>query len=352
MGAPAANSLHARIVDAMPAALIRLFARPYVAGEGLASGLAVARRLLEGAGIVTTLDLLAEEVHSDALARTNVATYLEMVRGVAADPEFRSPRDRPTLSLKPSSFTCAPLDKGGDARGSREAIEEIAAEARRLGVALSIDMEDRTWTDWTLAVATDLFRRGFDVGTVLQTRLHRTEGDLARIPEGMRVRMVIGIYLEPESVALTEKPAMKERLIVQSARLLDRGAYVEFASHDDAVVRRFLREVVAPRNLGGERYEVQMLYGVPRAELLVAIAQGQLTPSDRTPPPVRLYVPFATVWAQATAYCRRRLRNNPQMAPYVALNLLHALRGRSPGIAQYEEATARARRRSATARPH
>jgi proline dehydrogenase len=337
----AALNLHARVVDALPGFLIRLFARPYVAGEGLRSGLDVARRLLSGAGIVTTLDLLAEEVRDPARAKENLATYLEMVRGVVADPAFRSARDRPTLSLKPSSFTAAPLDRGGDGAGSREAIEAIATEARRLGVALTIDMEDHTWTDWTLEVAQDLFRRGFDVGTVLQTRLHRTADDLKRIPSGMRVRMVIGIYLEPEAIALTEKPAMKERLLVQSAELLERGAYVEVASHDDTLVRRFLREVVVPRGLGGERYEVQMLYGVPRADLLSAIASGAVTTKDKMAPPVRLYVPFATAWDQATAYCRRRLRNNPAMATYVTLNLLQLLRGKSPGISQYEAAARR-----------
>lgn len=337
-------TLHTRLVDAMPAWLIRQFARPYVAGEKLEAGLDVARRLLRGAGIVTTLDLLAEEVSDPARALANRDTYLEMVRGVAADPALQSRRDRPTLSLKPSSFTASALDRGGDARGSREAIEEIAAEARRLGVALTIDMEDHAWTDWTLDVATSLFRRGFDVGTVLQTRLHRTADDVTRIPEGMRIRMVIGIYLEPPAIALTEKPAMKERLLAQSAALLERGVYVELASHDDVVVRRFLRETVLPRGLGGERYEIQMLYGVPRAELLTAIVSGSVTTKERIAPPVRLYVPFATAWDQATAYCRRRLRNNPSMATYVALNLLQLLRGRSPGIAQYESATARRQR--------
>ena len=343
MSAAPPATLHARLVDALPDVLIRLFARPYVAGEGLAAGLNVARRLLEGAGIVTTLDLLAEEVRDASRAQENLATYLEMVRGVAGEAAFKSPRDRPTLSLKPSSFTTSALDQGGDARGSREAIETIAVEARRLGVALTIDMEDHTWTDWTIEVATALFKKGFDVGTVLQSRLQRTAQDLARIPEGMRIRMVIGIYLEPPSIALTEKPAMKARLLEQCAQLLDRGVYVELASHDDAVVRRFLRETITPRGLGGERYEIQMLYGVPRAPLLVAITGGTLTPAQRAAPPVRLYVPFATAWDQATAYCRRRLRNNPGMAAYVALNLLQMLRGRSPGIAQYESAVKRLR---------
>ncbi len=350
MNAPA--TLHTRLVDAMPAALIRLFARPYVAGDHLGAAIAVARRLLHGSGLVTTLDLLAEEVSSAELVAANLATYLEMVRAVAAEQAFRAPRDRPSLSVKLSSFTLAPLDRGGDGKGCREAVETIAVEAKRLGVPLTIDMEDRHWTDFTLDVATGLFRRGFDVGAVMQTRLHRTEADLARIPEGMRVRMVSGIYLEPAEVALTEKPAMKARLIEQSARLLDRGVYVELASHDEAVVRRFLREVVQPRTLGGERYEVQMLYGVPRANLLCEILAGRLTPADRAPPLCRLYVPFATAWDQATAYCRRRLRNNPTMASYVLINLLQALRGRNAGIAQYEEATARLRAHSPTTARH
>jgi hypothetical protein len=46
-------------------------------------------------------------------------------------------------------------------------------------------------------------------------------------------------------------------------------------------------------------------------------------------------VPFATAWDQATAYCRRRLQSNPDMAVYVARNLLSMLRGRRPGLAQY-----------------
>lgn len=339
------TTLHQRLVDAMPSWLIRLFARPYVAGEGLESALAVSRRLLAEAGVVTTLDLLAEELREEELVRANRATCLAMVRGVAAEQAFRAPRERPSVSLKLSSFTTAPLDRGGDGAGCREAAEEIAAEAKRLGVALTIDMEDRHWTDFTLEVALDLFRRGHDVGTVLQTRLHRTASDLARIPEGMRVRMVIGIYLEPASVALTDKPEMKRRLVDQSATLLDRGAYVEFASHDEACVRRFLADVVVPRRLGGERYEVQMLYGVPRAQLLGEIATGRLTPPERAAPLVRLYVPFATEWRQATAYCRRRLRNNPGMASYVLLNLLQSLRGRAPGISQYADAMARLGRR-------
>ena len=338
----------ARLLEFTPDVLIRLFARPYVAGDSLERGLAVAHELHEDAGLFSTLDLLAEEVRDEERVRANRETYLEMIRSVASDRRFTGARERPTLSLKLSSFTTAPLDAGGDGRGSREIVRELAAEAKRLGVALTIDMEDHAWTDFTLESAIALHREGFDVGTVLQTRLHRTESDLARIPAGMRVRLVIGIYLEPPALALTDKESMKERLLQQAAALLDRGVYVEFATHDERCMRRFFTEVVAPRALGGERYEVQMLYGVPRARLLAEIAAGLLSPRERAAPPVRLYVPFATAWDQATAYCRRRLRNNPNMMNYVLINLLQSLRGRNPGIGQYREAAV-ALRRGATA---
>ena len=340
----------ARLLEFTPDVLIRLFARPYVAGDSLERGLAVAHELHESAGIVTTLDLLAEEVRGEERVRANRETYLEMIRAVASDRRFAGVRERPTLSLKLSSFTTAPLDAGGDGRGSREIVRELAVEAKRLGVPLTVDMEDHAWTDFTLEAASALHREGFDVGTVLQTRLHRTASDLARIPAGMRVRLVIGIYLEPPEIALTDKDAMKERLLQQAAALLDRGVYVEFATHDERCMRRFFTEVVAPRALGGERYEVQMLYGVPRARLLAEIAAGLLSPRERAAPPVRLYVPFATAWDQATAYCRRRLRNNPNMMKYVLINLLQSLRGRNPGIGQYREAATALRRGAAASR--
>jgi proline dehydrogenase len=240
----------ARLLEFTPDVLIRLFARPYVAGDSLERGLAVAHELHDSAGIVTTLDLLAEEVSGEERVRANRETYLEMIRAVASDRRFAGVRERPTLSLKLSSFTTAPLDAGGDGRGSREIVRELAVEAKRLGVPLTVDMEDHAWTDFTLEAAIALHREGFDVGTVLQTRLHRTASDLARIPAGMRVRLVIGIYLEPPEFALTDKEPMKERLLQQAAALLDRGVYVEFATHDERCMRRFFTECRA-RALGG-----------------------------------------------------------------------------------------------------
>jgi len=146
-----------RILDLTPAPLIRMFARPYVAGDSLERALAVAHQLLADAGIVATLDLLAEEVRGEERAQENLATYVEMIHTVASDPRFATPRDRPTLSLKLSSFTTAPLDRGGDACGSREVVQTFASEVRRLGVLLTIDMEEHYWTDFTLDASIDFY---------------------------------------------------------------------------------------------------------------------------------------------------------------------------------------------------
>ena len=73
------------------------------------------------------------------------------------------------------------------------------------------------------------------------------------------------------AIALTDKNAMKERLLQFAERLLKEGHYVEFATHDVTYVRRFLDEVVPRAGVGPDRYEVQMLYGVPRDRFLAEL---------------------------------------------------------------------------------
>ncbi len=292
----------------VPAPMVRFFAGPYVAGDSIDDALETASELLERRRLLTTLDLLGESVTESAQVRANVGVYQELIRKVAADPRFAANGSRPTVSVKPSAFTT------GERRDAVAPLQEIAEVARESKVGLTIDMEDRHWTDLTLETSVDLYRRGYDVGTVLQTRLHRTEADLARIPEGMRIRLVIGIYPEPSDVALTDKDSMKERMLAFSKTLLSRNVYVEFGTHDQPCVERFAREI-AP--LAPERCEVQMLLGVPRGILQEKLQSGAAGPQL----PVRLYVPFAIGWKDATAYLRRRMDESPSMVWLVLRNL-------------------------------
>jgi proline dehydrogenase len=300
------------LIRIIPAFLVRYFASPYVAGDSLAQAIAVVKKLDAERALSSTLDLLAEDIRTPEQAQGNLDTYLRMVDAVAGCG--LPPARRPTLSLKPSSYTTSPLQHGGDAAGSRAAMRRIAERAQAAGVGLSIDMESRHWTDFTLDTLRELHAEGMrHVGAVLQTRLHRTEKDLAALPPGIRVRLVIGIYREPADVALTDKPAMKDRMLAYAETLLRAGHYVEFATHDDAYVRRFVEEVVPNTGVGKDRYEVQMLYGVPRERFLADLRRQGIQ--------ARLYVPFALGWDMAIQYLRRRLDEYPAMVWLVTKNM-------------------------------
>ncbi len=301
------------LIRLIPRPLVKFFAKPYVAGDSVTSAMDVAAQIYEKNGFLTTLDLLAEDIDNQVVVQQNIATYLDMIDRVAEDPRFQSDGVRPTVSLKPSSYTTEPFESGGAARGSKDAILKICAHAGSRGVGVSVDMESRLWTDFTLESLQDLHANGpVDVGYVIQTRLHRSEADLDTLPAGVRVRLVIGIYKEPADVALMDKPEMKERMLRFAKILLDRGHFVEFATHDEWYVRRFLDEVVEPARIGTDRFEIQMLYGVPRQKLLAALVRQGVR--------VRLYVPFALGWGMAVAYLRRRLDEYPAMAILVLKN--------------------------------
>ncbi|MEM1022435.1 MAG: proline dehydrogenase family protein [Myxococcota bacterium] len=296
----------------VPGPLVRFFARPYVAGSSVDAALDCAAKHWSRSGLDSTLDLLGEDVQTQDQVDANVEVYARTIRFSAQDTRFDG-RRRPTVSVKPSAFTT------GEPEDCVAPIRQLVELAHAHDIAVTIDMEDRRWTDFTLAFATSLFAEGFDVGTVLQTRLLRTPKDVESIPAGMRVRLVIGIYPEPSEVALTHKPEMKARMLDCSEGLLARGARVEFATHDEPVLERFAKEL-APS--APDRCEVQMLLGVPRAEIQEKLLLGTFG----CPVPVRLYVPFAMGWEDATAYLRRRMDESPSMIFLVLRNLFRPRR--------------------------
>ena len=289
--------------------MVRWFARPYVAGDTLESALDVAAGLHADHGFLTSLDLLGEDVHRQSEVDATVDVYERLVDAVAADARYAGTSHRPSISLKPSAFTT------GEIEAVRDPLRALARRCHEHGIALTIDMEDRRWTDLTIDLTVELFEAGLDVGTVLQTRLHRTEADLARIPEGMRLRLVIGIYNEPADIALTAKRPMKERMLDYAHRLLDRNVFVEFGTHDEEFLERFVKEV-APA--APERCEIQMIYGVPRRKFAQRLKAGDLG----TVLPLRKYVPFAEGWTNATDYLRRRMEESPNMVWLVLRNLV------------------------------
>ena len=298
------------LASLVPDPMVRLFARPYLAGGDLESAVDTAARLLESRRMLATLDLLGEEVVRTEQAVQNESVYRGLIETISSDPRFASRSERPTVSLKPSAFSF-----GDNQEHAFEPIRRLARLAKQSDVRLTVDMEDHRWTDVTLRHAVALYEGGFDVGTVLQTRLHRTLDDVQCIPPGMRIRLVIGIYPEPAHLATTDKPEMKERLLQAADILLERGAHVEFATHDEPVLLQFVRDVAIK---GPERCEIQHLLGVPITALQDRIRVGAFGPALS----VRLYVPFAVNWSDATAYLRRRMTESPNIVLMALRNLV------------------------------
>jgi len=289
------------LIDLMPAPLVRIFASPYIAGKGVAVGVAKAESLHTQFGLHATLDLLGEEVFAREDVEATVQVYFRMI-------EELSGRTFSTISLKPTQL------------GINESVEYCQANLRRItaaaaekGLRITLDMEDRHFTDRTLQMFRAIRDEFDNFGIVLQSRLFRTSDDIRALhAKPCRVRICIGIYREPAEVALQEKDAMKDKLFEHVQLLLEHGHYPEIATHDEALIRRCM-EHLDRQGVPRDAYEFQMLLGVPRTGLQMEIVRrGQI---------IRLYVPFAEEWKFAVHYLKRRLAANPAMVLMVGKNL-------------------------------
>ncbi len=320
------NALKQLGLKVSPSVMIRFFARRYLSGFGLESALTLARELYAEQGVLSTIDLLGEAASDGSMVATATSTYLKVAEQLAVDETYPDALARPSISLKPSAFAVSNEDSTGsialDQIALTNTIDQIARSAAAQGVRLTVDMEDHRWTSTTLELFKVLLDRGAkNVGTVLQSRLFRTPEDIEALPDGARIRMVIGVYLEPAGIALTDKRKMKHELLEQCARLFEKGCFVELATHDEEVLERFFKDIVLPRQIPADRYEVQMLLGVPRENVINQLKQGTFCDVGE-PVTVRLYLPFALSAADGTAYCRRRLIENPDLVTYGLVNLL------------------------------
>ncbi|MEW5701165.1 MAG: proline dehydrogenase family protein [Candidatus Zixiibacteriota bacterium] len=326
-------NLRERTVELLPKQAIRLFAGPYVAGNSMEAALAKARELAH-AGVAATVDVLGEDAASVGDIEHYIEIYTNLITAIANDARFSklAERLRPSISLKPSSFAIAPKDQAGlvvnpaavDWDGCATAVARVVGTAAAHHIRATIDMENHQWTDFTLALHRRLFaQHGRGVGTVLQSRLLRTAADVEALPDGCRIRLCIGIYDEPTNLAVTDVAEMKRRMLPLAQRLLAKGAFLEFATHDVPLIHRFVHEVVIPAGVGPGCFETQTLLGVPRQHLIHKLTTGDYFSGLNGAPGEaaalqngivhRLYVPFAEDWDKAIAYSRRRLRHCPSL---------------------------------------
>jgi len=257
-------------------------------------------RRLNAEGKMATVDVLGEEIHDAEAARDIARAYHQVFARIEGEKLDAN------VSIKLTGLGLV-LDEGL----CRELVGELVRDASVRGNFVRIDMEDSTTTDATLALYRGLRADGRDnVGVVLQARLRRTEGDVAGLHN---VRLCKGIYVEPPAIAYQDAEEIRASFRRTLAALLDQGAYVGIATHDESLIDDALRQV-RERGLSREQYEFQMLLGV-RPERGDALVRG----GHR----LRVYVPFGTHWYE---YSLRRLQENPAIAGYVAADVLRRLR--------------------------
>ena len=288
-------------LNMIPSPLVIFFARPYVSGSSMQSAIDVADRVNKKLGLLSSIDVLGEEVRDEAKAKAACELYLKLIDSLG-DRRYTSVSIKPThMGFYVSEALC------------RENIEKIVKKGNEKGIQVTVDMEDIDLTDFTISYYIELVKKYPNTGTVLQAKLFRTVDDIDRLDSIKAIiRLCIGIYVV-ERYAFQKKPAMKENLLALMLKMLKRGHKVQIATHDEKYMRlalRYIKEAKIPK----EQFEFQLLMGVPRDRLI-----GELRAKGID---VRIYIPFCEKWSDGVAYLRRRLNANPNFIFYVLRNIL------------------------------
>jgi proline dehydrogenase len=268
----------------------------FVAGETLDDAIRVVRQANQQQ-MLGTLDLLGE----NTLTREDASNACREVIG--ALDRIRAENIDCNISVK---LTQLGLALGQDL--AFQNLMQIAKHARDKGSFVRVDMEDSPYTQSTLDIAERAHAELGNVGTAIQSCLYRSEQDTIRMMERhIRIRLVKGAYLEPESVAFRKKKDTDANFVKLMKMLLSSDVYNAIATHDESIILA-TKEFARSQNISKDRFEFQMLYGV-RRELQLRLAQEGYH--------VRVYIPYGRRWYP---YFMRRLAERPANVAFIMRN--------------------------------
>jgi len=230
----------------------------FMPGETLDDALSAAQ-VLGGKKIGTVFTHLGENIKDRSEAQQVTEHYLEVlesirVRGLRAEISVKLTQ----LGLDLSAELCC------------EHLQAIIERAQPDSIVW-VDMEASNYVDATL----DLYRRVLsahpNVGICLQAYLYRTKDDLANLlPRRPSIRLVKGAYSEPPEIAFPHKQDVDESYLELGKQMLqakkeNRCVRAAFGTHDVGLIRR-LADFASAEGFRKADFEVQMLYGIQRAE--------------------------------------------------------------------------------------
>ncbi|GAA4389260.1 proline dehydrogenase family protein [Ornithinibacter aureus] len=266
----------------------------YVAGESVPDAVSVAGEL-RTTNRLATIDYLGEDTTDAVQAATTRDTYVHLL-DLLAEADLTA-YGAAEVSVKLSAIGQA-LPADGDAIALENA-RAICEAAQAAGTTVTLDMEDHTTTDRTLATLHAL-REDFPwVGAVLQSYLHRTEADCRDLATaGSRVRLCKGAYKEPASVAFQDGDDVDLSYVRCLKVLMAGDGYPMVASHDPRLID-IAAALAGHHGRAPDSYEFQMLLGIRMNEQKRIADRGHQ---------MRVYVPFGEDWY---GYLVRRMAERP-----------------------------------------
>ncbi|HEY8489370.1 MAG TPA: proline dehydrogenase family protein [Dehalococcoidia bacterium] len=327
----------------------------FIAGESPAE--AIPRlRSLAARGIAATVDLLGEATLSDAEADAFLRRYLELVETLAAHGADLAPHSEAwegvphlSVSIKLSAL-CAHLEPAAPdyvSAAVRARLRPLLAAAARLGVAVTVDMEQYRYKDLTHRAFADALLEPdapalTDVGIVVQAYLRDAEEDVARLEELARrrgapvhVRLVKGAYWDEERIVARQHgwpvPVYERKVETDASyercteALLDAWPRLRpaFGTHNPWSAA-YAAVAARRRGLRPADVEFQSLYGMAEGLREAVAAEGYRT---------RVYVPVGQVIPGMAYLVRRLLENTSNESWFVRGFSLPSADGRAPAEA-------------------
>ena len=230
----------------------------FMPGETLDDALGAAETL-RSKRIGTVFTHLGENIKDRGEAQQVAEHYLEVLKRI------REKSLQAEISVK---LTQLGLDLSADL--CFEHLNAIIERAEKDSIVW-VDMEASNYVDATLDLYRCVLSVRPNVGICLQAYLYRTKDDLEKLlPLRPSIRLVKGAYDEPPAMAFPRKQDVDENYFELGRRMLrakkeNRCMRAAFGTHDVTLIRR-LANCASAEGFAKKEFEVQMLYGIQRAE--------------------------------------------------------------------------------------
>lgn len=238
----------------------------FMPGEEIAEALDAAKTL-EEKNIAGVLTHLGENIRDAEEAAEVTNHYLEVLK------KIRAAGLKTEISVK---LTQLGLDQSTEL--CFENVKQILAQEEP-DKTVWIDMEASPYVDATLEVYRRAVKEFPRTGVCLQAYLYRTKDDVDNLlPLRPSVRLVKGAYKESGDVAYPSKKDVDKNYFSLGEEMLHaqregRMMRAAFGTHDVKLIRR-LQDFAEKEAMPKAALEIQMLYGIQRAEQERLAAEG------------------------------------------------------------------------------